>query len=520
MKLYNIFDFVISLILWILIVVILVPIVLLLFLWKRCVIFIAHRVDKNLHATQPNDTYFSVGDTNKVPIVNVAQIWRVEGMLDIHEFRAHFRSLFFSCPESRKNYLNLYCYLKHFGGYVFKRSVDQVNVEEHVVMRQLPEDETLQSFIVKWMLRERFEDGKPLWQVVLLHLPSSEPNSEINVETVVLLKMHHCMTDGYGFIHIVDKLTGNTSPYLVTHEKETLFQMVKASFFGPKTLMDYVIEVARTPDLFYPLKDRKNAQWFMSLNTLDMKKIKDVRRRTKAHFISVMMTLMIGALRRYLHDTYGKDKEIPNNIWTANSLPWPGHPRNSLVNHWTGGVFQVPFKTEDPLERLCGTEKFFKFFHDMEMHKTVKRLIIPVTWCLPSPLLRWGHSLDLYYFRYSNAFASLLLSESPHFMLGKRVKQLYLPLGIKDAVPTSVLFGVSSSHSGQMDLSLLASSEVVASQEALDKIATVYFAQELEQLQRSIEDRIIPILESDCETCTLTEKDAVNNRINGNANVI
>lgn len=213
---------------------------------------------------------------------------------------------------------------------------------------------------------------------------------------------------------------------------------MKASFFGPKTLMDYVINVARTPDLFYPLKDRHNANWYMSLNTLNLQKLKDVRRRTKAHFISVMMSLTIGAIRRYLKENSKDNGEsIPNYIWTANSLPWPNHPRSTLVNHWSGGVFQVPFKTDDALERLYGTEQFFRFFHDTQMHKTVKRLIIPTTWCLPSALLRWGHSLDLYYFRYSNAFASLLLSDKPHYLLGKRVKQLYLPLGIKDAVSTS-----------------------------------------------------------------------------------
>lgn len=60
-----------------------------------------------------------------------------------------------------------------------------------------------------------------------------------------------------------------------------------------------------------------------------------------------------------------------------------------------------------------------------------------------------------------------------------------------------MLFGVSTSHSGQLDLSLLASSEVVSDQKALDKIATYYFAQELDQLYRSVEDRVIPILEAD-----------------------
>lgn len=58
-----------------------------------------------------------------------------------------------------------------------------------------------------------------------------------------------------------------------------------------------------------------------------------------------------------------------------------------------------------------------------------------------------------------------------------------------------MLFGVSSSHSGQMDLSLMASSELVPDQAALDKIANVYFAQELDLLFQSTESRVLSILE-------------------------
>lgn len=278
-KVHIIVDFVISLILWILISVLIVPLVFLLFLYKTCVVFVARRVDKHLHPTQPNDTYFSMGDTKQVPIVNVAQIWRVDGILDIDEFRTLFQQLFITCPESRSNYLNLYCYLKRFGGYVFKKSVDHLEIDKHIVVRDLASsgESTLEGFIVKWMVREKYVEERPLWEIALVYLPvlddddeeddddgdgkdegkkkidnyekneddddnlgtiiskinnnekGKKNNSKINsnkFETVVLLKMHHCLTDGYGFIHIVDKLTGNEAPYLVEEEEESLFQKV------------------------------------------------------------------------------------------------------------------------------------------------------------------------------------------------------------------------------------------------------------------------------------------------------
>jgi hypothetical protein len=103
----------------------------------------------------------------------------------------------------------------------------------------------------------------------------------------------------------------------------------------------------------------------------------------------------------------------------------------------SGGLFRVPFQTDDPLQRLRDTDKFFNQYHDTQMHKILKRLIIPATWCVPSFLLRWGHSIDLYYFRYSNAFASLMLSDEPYYLLGNKVQNINLPLGLVDNVPTS-----------------------------------------------------------------------------------
>lgn len=53
---------------------------------------------------------------------------------------------------------------------------------------------------------------------------------------------------------------------------------------------------------------------------------------------------------------------------------------------------------------------------------------------------------------------------------------------------------MTSSHSGQLDLALLASSEVVRDQAQLDKMC-VHFNDELEQLSRSVEERVVPILD-------------------------
>lgn len=88
----------------------------------------------------------------------------------------------------------------------------------------------------------------------------------------------------------------------------------------------------KTKDIFYPIKNPAR-KWFLGLATLDVKPLKEIRRQTNTHFITVMMSVMIGALRQLLIEKRD-EKEIPIQIYTANSLPWPNHPRTTLINHW------------------------------------------------------------------------------------------------------------------------------------------------------------------------------------------
>jgi len=78
-----------------------------------------------------------------------------------------------------------------------------------------------------------------------------------------------------------------------------------------------------------------NTEILYSFFTLDLESVKRVRRRTGAHVISILLTLLGGVLRRLLIEQRGqKEAELPDHIYTAHSLPWPSHPRNKLCNEW------------------------------------------------------------------------------------------------------------------------------------------------------------------------------------------
>jgi len=225
MKPYNLLTtLTISVILWIFIIFTVLPILILFLIWKLSVITVAKLFFSNIHPTDINDTYFTVDDAEHLTNVNVAQIWKINGLIDVNQFRKHFAQCFLADEDSRKRYRNFYCYLVRFGGYVFKKSVDKLDLEKHITAKVLEPGVDINAFIAKWFLEEKFNEKSPLWEIIIHNLPLT-CNTEEH-ETIFLFKCHHCLCDGYSFIHIVDKLTGNSSPYLVKEECDSFYQKV------------------------------------------------------------------------------------------------------------------------------------------------------------------------------------------------------------------------------------------------------------------------------------------------------
>jgi hypothetical protein len=81
-------------------------------------------------------------------------------------------------------------------------------------------------------------------------------------------------------------------------------------------------------------------QWMIAFTRLDLNIIKEIRRKQNVKFGSIILSLIGGALERYLLETK-TETELPKFL-TMSTLPWPGHPaKNSqtlnnekLCNHW------------------------------------------------------------------------------------------------------------------------------------------------------------------------------------------
>jgi hypothetical protein len=78
--------------------------------------------------------------------------------------------------------------------------------------------------------------------------------------------------------------------------------------------------VSLQKDLFNPTKTVSNPKWFISFASLDLNLVKAIRRKTNTHFGTVLMTMLAGAMRRFVLETGKSDEDhLPDNIFVGHS---------------------------------------------------------------------------------------------------------------------------------------------------------------------------------------------------------
>jgi len=129
------------------------------------------------------------------------------------------------------------------------------------------------------------------------------------------------------------------------------------------------------------------------MTKFDLDKYKLIRRRTRSHFASVGMTLMTGALRRFLLEQDSGD-QIPSQVSIMHSLPKSGHPLTRLVNHWNVGLFKNAISIASPIARLDSAERDFHRYTEEEGVQQVLDFHMPLLGLLPAKLIELLFSLN------------------------------------------------------------------------------------------------------------------------------
>lgn len=200
-------EILIGIVTWIILTLILILPLTFLFIWKVCVILVAKCIRKDLRLVCGLDIMNAFGE-----VINFGLVCKIEGQIGVEDMQKLFSQKFLASEESNPSqllYERLHCSLVTFGGFSFFQKISHTNVEESIYVKNLNDNEgqTLEDLISKWILT-KYKTNSPCWEIMLV------PLRAIN-QTALAMKIHHAFADGYSVLYILDKLTQNTSPYLV-----------------------------------------------------------------------------------------------------------------------------------------------------------------------------------------------------------------------------------------------------------------------------------------------------------------
>ncbi|CAL8143427.1 unnamed protein product [Orchesella dallaii] len=445
-----------------------------------------------LYSLDPVDCMFAPDSSSKRPLANFGFFMIIEGKIGVEELRSHFQTCFLNENEDNR-YEKLYSHLERFGGYIFRATAPTLDINEHVVERRMEEGEIWEEFLVKWML-EKWKQLKPCWEIIVVPL---KRNGMENEETIVAFKIHHGLADGYSLIHILDKLTGCQSPYLVKDfEKGWVFKQMKQILEMPLTIRKFggwggVENNPFRVKLNFATEGKFVDEFQMGFTTVNLEDVKRIRRNYGVKLASVLLTIMTGAMRRYALEVEGRE-EIPEEFLGALTLPWPKHPtrqpgtrnKDKLCNHWVTGFLKLPLKEQDPEVRVKTIEAGIHLWQEeLGLDKFMGRIMLPLMWLVPRLMGEDEIGLDA---GSGGGVTSLVGSEQEYTLLGKRVKNVFPWMVITDTTPFTGLNCFTFSHGGKLNLSFGAHPSVLMKQENLNLFSQKLFHEELERFLKLI----------------------------------
>ncbi|CAG7732328.1 unnamed protein product [Allacma fusca] len=294
-------------------------------------------------------------------------------------------------------------------------------------------------------------------------------------KSVVILRVHHVIADGYSLNSIVDEMISKESRYLVK-EQEELSLKQKLYFFwtAPAWIVNFFLEEMFAKN---PINHRKeDTTGVLAITSIPLEVIKSIRRKTNCHFATIGLSLLGGALRRLFLETRQDINEIPDFLKIMHLLPRPDHPFDRMCNHWSAGSFKVSLKSHNALDRLNEAEEYFRGFTENNYQKLLD-LQSTIANLLPAPI----YSLVLSRKYLTNmSFTSLPGYDGQAQLCGHDIVDLYKVIGLQ--YKQTALGAAAYSHNGQLAFSIFANRDILPTQESGERLAQVHLQAELAQL--------------------------------------
>ncbi|GAB2846251.1 wax ester/triacylglycerol synthase family O-acyltransferase [Pseudoduganella ginsengisoli] len=362
----------------------------------------------------------------------------------------------------------------------------QFNIEDHIELQQMEHDasltrEELQAHLTR-LAHQPLKGGRPLWHMTVL--------DHVNGGHAIVFRVHHCITDGLGLVHVLNHLTDDNglhsrtpSPANHPHRATVVQNAVCSALVRAVSHMKIAFHVTRLsmlwPDARTPLKNpmygEKQLVW---LPPLQMERVRAMSKRVGVTLNDVWVAAVSGALRTYLEQ---KGEHVDGRALRAAVTFNLREKANAfqLGNEFGLVAVDLPTNVGDATTRLqFASERMTAIKRSHQPRATMA--FLSIAGCLPAALQRFA--LNLFTSKGSVVLTNIEGPGGRRYLAGSRMTDLIC------WVPQAGRLGVGLafiSYAGQIQLALFVDKEQIPDPERLMQLTYAAF-DELEVATREL----------------------------------
>lgn len=359
---------------------------------------------------------------------------------------------------------------------------EQFNIADHIKLEQMAQEvsrEALQDHLTR-LAHQPLADGRPMWHMTVL--------DRVNGGHAIVFRVHHCITDGLGLVHVLNHLTDDNglhcrtpSPADHPHRASMVQNAVCSAVVRGLTNLKIALHVTRLsmlwPDARTQLKNRmygeKQLIW---LPPMQMERVRAMSKRMGVTLNDAWVAAVSGALRNYLAQ---RGQRIDGRALRAAVTFNLREKANAfqLGNEFGLVAVDLPTNIDDPVTRLRQASARMTAIKQSHQPRATMAFL-SIAGCLPGALQRFA--LDLFTSKGSVVLTNIEGPGGRRYLAGARMTDLicWVPQAGKLGVGLAFI-----SYAGQIQLALFVDKEQVPDPERLMELTYAAF-DELEAATR------------------------------------
>ncbi|CAL8102771.1 unnamed protein product [Orchesella dallaii] len=189
-------------------------------------------------------------------------------------------------------------------------------------------------------------------------ISSVEKLGEKDCEFALVLRIHHAIGDGYSIMKLImsnlcmgalDRVP--KAPVRRLSPLTVLLNYIAIVFLTPYYhFLQFFLDIDKT--MWHLPSNKLEKQWqFAMTERLSFAAIKEISKQQGVCMTATLVAGLAGGIHNFLKEK-GMEKKNKKIMRALSPMPWKDHPLETLVNHWTVGIFDIPAHEPCPRKRL------------------------------------------------------------------------------------------------------------------------------------------------------------------------